>query len=218
MVLMESHKCVVQAWNKDVLPAASGQSPGNGEELTTWKTKLLSHFNGLEEARIPNWASILVISLTSCMFCICVPVRHLKLRILCTEPTHWSEHPSFSLLHSQIFFPLWLIFSKDCWLWKKRRYLRIYSDLEIPFLEGFEVKYVISKERESRVNPFLSKHFFFFIIWTNRLVKVSSLVSYTVYQSKWQHAGRFQWTMLRCSNLASAISWQHQILINFFFK
>lgn len=41
---MESCKCVVQAWNKDVLPAASGQSPGNGGELTTWKTKLAFSF------------------------------------------------------------------------------------------------------------------------------------------------------------------------------
>lgn len=102
------------------------------------------------------WVAILVISLTACMFHMCAPVRQLKLRILCTEPAHWSEHPSLFQWHSQTFIPLWLIFLKDCWLWKKRTYLRIYSNLEIPFL----VKCVISKERESRVNPFLSEYFF----------------------------------------------------------
>ena len=48
----------MQAWNKDVLPAASGQSPGNGGELTAWKTKLLSHLIGVEEARIPLGISL----------------------------------------------------------------------------------------------------------------------------------------------------------------
>lgn len=36
----------------------SGQSPGNGGELTAWKTKLLSHLIGVEEARIPLGISL----------------------------------------------------------------------------------------------------------------------------------------------------------------
>lgn len=74
-----------------------------------------------------------------------------------TEHDYWSEHPSSSLLHLETFFPLWLIFLKDCWLWKKRLYLSIYSNLEINFLEGFEVNSVISKEI---INPFLSEYLF----------------------------------------------------------
>lgn len=78
----------MQVWNKDIWPAASGQS--SGVELTAWETKLLSHLIGMKEGRIPlgislgNWSDFLHSA----------PVKHLKLRVLCTEPGHWSEHPS----------------------------------------------------------------------------------------------------------------------------
>lgn len=44
---------MVQVWDRNVLPAASGQNPGTGGELTAWQTKLLSHLIGMEETRIP---------------------------------------------------------------------------------------------------------------------------------------------------------------------
>lgn len=40
------------------LPAASAQSPGNGGELNAWKTKLLFHLTGVEEARVPLGISL----------------------------------------------------------------------------------------------------------------------------------------------------------------
>lgn len=42
-------------------------------------------------------------------------------------------------------------------------YVGVFKSRE-SFLESFEVKRVISKEEESRVKPFLSEYFIFFII------------------------------------------------------
>lgn len=69
---------MVQVWDRNVLPAASGQNPGTGGELTAWQTKPLSHLIGTEETRIPLGIDF---GLTSCWFCVYMPVKLLKLKI-----------------------------------------------------------------------------------------------------------------------------------------